>query len=50
MGFRDPMGIEFIEIDAKPTENTDSARTFGFALTDSLQVSLIGGECSVKFR
>ena len=43
------MRIEFIEINPKSTENTNSARTFGFALTDILQVSLVGGECSIKF-
>jgi hypothetical protein len=36
------MRIEFFEVDAKSTENTDSARTFGFALADALQVSLVG--------
>ena len=38
------MRIKFIEVDAKSTENTDSACTFGFAFTDALQISLIGGE------
>lgn len=44
------MRIEFVEVDAKATENTDSACAFGFALADILQISLVGRECSVKFR
>jgi hypothetical protein len=42
------MCIEFVEVDAKSAENTDSACTFGFALTDILQVGLVCGECSVE--
>lgn len=42
------MRFEFIGVSTKSAENASCACTFRFALTDILQVILVGGERSVE--
>jgi len=44
------MRIKLVEVDPKATEDADSACTFGSAVADVLQISLVCGERSIKFR